>query len=222
MPRVALLGLVWMAFPLSMFPFAEERVSSSVTGMLNGATPLFVAVVAAFIHRSMPSRRLQVGLFVGLSGVVLISLPTLGDGASSGWGVAMIMAALMSYGVALNLAVPLQQQHGALPVVWRAQAVALVLTTPLGVYGLTDSTFAWHSLLAMVALGSLGTAVAYVLVTDNAGRMGSTRASVTTYVIPVVSLVLGVVILDEPVAVIAVLGSALALLGAYLAGRARH
>src|SRR5687767_6407708 len=36
---VALLGLLWMAFPLSMFPFAEQRVSSALTGMLNGANP---------------------------------------------------------------------------------------------------------------------------------------------------------------------------------------
>ncbi len=48
LPRVLLLGVIWMAIPLSIFPFAEQHVSSSVTGMLNGATPLFVAVVAAF------------------------------------------------------------------------------------------------------------------------------------------------------------------------------
>ena len=44
---VALLGVLWMAFPLSMFPFAEQRVSSALTGMLNGAVPLFAAIVAA-------------------------------------------------------------------------------------------------------------------------------------------------------------------------------
>ena len=40
-PRIALLGVIWMAIPLSMFPFAEERVSSALTGMLNGANPIF-------------------------------------------------------------------------------------------------------------------------------------------------------------------------------------
>ena len=42
-PRIALLGVIWMALPLSMFPFAEERVSSALTGMLNGANPMFTA-----------------------------------------------------------------------------------------------------------------------------------------------------------------------------------
>lgn len=220
--RVALLGLIWMALPLSMFPFAEERVSSSVTGMLNGVTPLFVAIVASVIHRTMPSRQLQFGLLVGLAGVVMISLPTLGEGSSSGWGVAMIMLALICYGFALNLAVPLQQRYGTIPVMWRAQGFALLFTTPLGLYGLTDSSFAWHSLAAMVGLGVFGTAIAYVVMADNAGRFGSTRASASTYLIPVVALALGVLVRDEPVALLAVVGSAVALAGAFLAGRARR
>lgn len=222
LPRVALLGLIWMALPLSMFPFAEERVSSSVTGMLNGVTPLFVAIVAAVIHRTMPSRQLQLGLLVGFAGVVMISLPALGEGSSSGWGVAMIMLALVCYGFALNLAVPLQQRHGAIPVMWRAQGFALVFTAPLGAYGLTESSFAWHSLFAMIGLGVFGTAIAYVMMADNAGRFGSTRASASTYLIPVVALALGVLVRDEPVALLAVCGSVVALAGAFVAGRARR
>ena len=44
-PAVALLGVLWFAFPLSLFPFAEQRVSSALTGMLNGANPLATALV---------------------------------------------------------------------------------------------------------------------------------------------------------------------------------
>ncbi len=46
-PRVALVEIAWMAFPLSMFPFTEQRVSSAPTGMMNGANPLFTAIVAS-------------------------------------------------------------------------------------------------------------------------------------------------------------------------------
>jgi len=48
----AALGVLWLAFPLSMFPFAEQRVSSALTGMLNGANPLFATLVAAYIGRA--------------------------------------------------------------------------------------------------------------------------------------------------------------------------
>src|SRR4051812_50210017 len=47
----ALVGVLWMAFPLSMFPYAERHVSSALTGMLNGAVPLFIAIVAAGMGR---------------------------------------------------------------------------------------------------------------------------------------------------------------------------
>src|SRR6478609_1967883 len=129
---VALVGVLWMAFPLSMFPFAERHVSSALTGMLNGAVPLFVAIVAAAIARRWPSRGIALGLAVGLTGGVLMALPTVGQGRSTVLGVLLILAALVSYGFALNVARPVQQRSGALPVIWRAQAVALLLTAPLG------------------------------------------------------------------------------------------
>ena len=65
-------------------------------------------------------------------GIILIGLPSLDDGASSVVGVLLILTALVSYGLAFNVAVPLQQRYGSLPVLWRAQLVALVLTLPLG------------------------------------------------------------------------------------------
>jgi drug/metabolite transporter (DMT)-like permease len=219
--RIAVLGAVWMAFPLTMFAFAEERVSSSVTGMLNGGTPLFVAGIAAFLARRLPPRRQLIGLFVGLVGVALIAVPTWGEDRSSWIGVLMILAALVAYGVALNIAVPLQQRHGSLAVMWRSQAVALAITAPIGLTQVGGVHFAWGPLLAVAALGMLGTALAYVLMANNAGRMGSTRASVTTYLIPVVALFLGAAIHGERIALLAVIGCAIALLGAWLAGRAR-
>ena len=62
---IALLSVVWLAFPLSIFPFAEQRVSSALTGMLNGANPLFTAIVAAVLARRLPSRGIVLGLAVG-------------------------------------------------------------------------------------------------------------------------------------------------------------
>src|SRR5918999_5842966 len=80
-PGIALVGVLWMAFPLSMFPYAEQRVSSALTGMLNGAVPLFTAIVAAFLARRAPSRGVTVGLAVGLPGALLGASPPPGRGA---------------------------------------------------------------------------------------------------------------------------------------------
>jgi drug/metabolite transporter (DMT)-like permease len=215
------LGLLWFAFPLSMFPFAEQRISSALTGMLNGSTPLFTALVAAVLARAMPSRGIVAGLFVGLTGAVLVAWPSLDQGRSSLEGVLLVLVAIIAYGVALNIARPLQQRHGALPVIWRAQAVALVLTAPLGVPDLVHAHWSARPLLALLALGALGTAVAQVVITIAAGRLGATRASATTFLIPPVALLLGVLVRHERVAVVSVAGGAICVAGAWLIRRAQ-
>jgi drug/metabolite transporter (DMT)-like permease len=217
--RVALLGVLWMALPLSMFPFAEQRVTSALTGMLNGAVPLFVAIVAAILARRLPARPVVEGLAVGLAGAVLMALPAMGEGRSSTVGVLMILAALVSYGFAVNLARPLQQRNGALPVIWRAQAAALILTAPLGLPELLAARWTPGPLASMLALGALGTGVAMVLTTMAAGRLGATRASSTAFLMPPVALALGVLVRSEQVALLSVFGGAVCVAGAWLMRR---
>src|SRR5262249_25015052 len=80
--KTAALAVLWLAFPLSMFPFAEQHVSSALAGMLNGATPLFAALVARALNREAPSRRVAIGLAIGFFGAVLIALPSLTTSAT--------------------------------------------------------------------------------------------------------------------------------------------
>lgn len=218
---LAAVGVLWMAFPLSMFPHAELRVSSALTGMLNGAVPLFTALVASLMARRAPSRGVLIGLAVGIAGGVLIAWPAIGEGRSQTDGVLLILAALASYGVALNVASPLQQRFGALPVIWRAQAVALLLTAPLGLPELLDARWTPGPLLSLIALGALGTGVAYVLLVVAAGRVGTTRASGTTFLIPPVALALGVAVRGEQVAWLSIVGAAVCVVGAWILRRAR-
>ena len=209
----AALGVLWFAFPLSMFPFAEQHVSSALTGMLNGATPLCVAAVASLLAHKLPERGTLAGLIIGFGGAVVMALPALG-GSSSAFGVTLIVAALISYGIALNVARPLQQRNGAIPVVWRALGVALILTSPLGLPAVLDGHWTLRPALAMLGLGGGGTAIATILTATAAGRMGATTASATAFLIPVVALILGVVIRHEHVTMVSLAGAAICLLGA--------
>jgi drug/metabolite transporter (DMT)-like permease len=159
------------------------------------------------------------GLAVGFAGAAAIAVPGLHAGSSSVQGVIQISAALVSYGVAINLARPLQQRNGALPVVWRALGVALILTAPLGAPALMAARWSLPSLLSVLALGLLGTTAAYVIMATATGRLGATRASLTTFLIPVVALLLGIGVRGEHVEALAVAGSALCLAGA---GFVRH
>ncbi len=224
---IVTLGVFWLAVPLSAFPFAGQHVSSSVIGMLNGAAPLFTALVATAIVRKAPPRGQVLGLAVGLLGVFFIALPSINgpsidNGSSSTFGVVLVLSALMLYGVALNVAGPLQREYGALPVLWRAQFVAVVLLSPMGVYSLRNSEFAWRPFAAVIVLGVFGTAIAHLAMATLAGRIGSTRASAGLYLMPAVALLLGVTLRHENVAVLAIVGSVLAVLGAYVLGRSKR
>ncbi|CAN5649677.1 DMT family transporter [soil metagenome] len=218
-PRVAMVGVVWIAFPMTMFPLAEQWISSSVTGMLNGSMPLFSAAVAGLLLRRLPGRNQLLGLAVGMAGVVAISLPSLQGGSRTALGAGLVVLAMFSYGFATNLVVPLQQRYGTVPVIWRAQAVAIVLTAPFGVFGVPGSHFAWRPLAAVLVLGAVGTGLAFIAAGTLMGRVGATRGSVLAYLIPVVALVLGVVFRDESVEAIALVGLALVLAGAFLTSR---
>ncbi len=216
LPKIVALGAFWMAFPLSMFPFAERYVSSALTGMLNGANPLFTATVAALIAWTLPSRRVMMGIVIGLSGAVVIALPTLHEGHSTIAGVGMILAALVSYGVALNLASPLQQRNGALPVILRAQWVAMLLVAPIGVRDVAQVRWAVGPLAALLALGVLSTGIAFAIMAISAGKFGATRASSAAFLIPAEALVLGVIFRHEHVAWVSILGGAVCVAGALI------
>lgn len=219
-PKVAFLGVVWFALPLSLLPFAEQRVSSALTGMLNGAVPIFAAAVGALLTRKLPSRKLAAGLAVGLAGALLVALPTLREGRSSALGVLLVLGSIVAYGFAVHLAKPLQQRYGALPVICRALGVAALLTAPMGLRDVAHARWTPAPLLCLLALGALGTGVAFVVLATAAGRLGATRASATAFVIPGVALALGVLVRGETVAPLAVLGALLSLGGVALLRRA--
>ncbi|MDQ3739185.1 MAG: DMT family transporter [Actinomycetota bacterium] len=221
-PRLVILAVVWLAIPMTIFPIAEQWISSSITGMLNGALPIFSTGLAALLLRRLPGRYQIAGITVGFAGIVLISLPSWQGGSRTALGAVLVLVAMMSYAVASNLMVPLQHRYGALAVIWRAQLVGMAMTAPYGIVGLTDSTFAWKPVGAVFLLGTLGTGLAFVLAGTLFGRVGASRGSINAYLIPVVALALGVVLRDDHVEAIAVAGLGLAIVGAWLTSRAGH
>jgi len=225
-PRVALLGVVWMGVPLLLFPVAQQWIDSSVAGMINGAMPLTVAAWATVLLGRAPGRTQLIGLVVGFAGIVAIALPELPIGAiteggspARAAGAGLVLLATVLYGLAANLAVPLQQRYGSLPVLLRAQGVALLVIAPFGLSAIPRSSFALAPALAMVPLGVLGTGLAFALMATLVGRVGGPRGSIAIYVVPVVAMVLGVVALGERIHPLAVAGTALVLVGAWITSR---
>ena len=217
--RLLLLSITWVVIPFTLFPLAQGSVNSAITGMLNGAAPIFTAVIATILHRRAPGSRQLIGIPLGFLGVAAIALSAASEGSSQVVGVILILVATVCYGIAFNVATPLQQRYGSLPVMARILAIGAVLTAPLGVASIPGSSFTWAAVLAIAAVGVLGTGVAFVMMGRLVGRVGPTRASIVGYLIPVVALALGVVLRDDEVGPFAVLGVALVVVGAYLTSR---
>lgn len=220
--RVVLVGVCWMAFPLTMYSVAEQWIDSSLAGMITAATPIWTALIATALLRRLPGRLLVIGLVVGLVGVLVLSWPSVRDADASALGVLLVVLATVSYGISSNVAVPLQQKYGAIPVLARAQLVALVVVLPYAVAGAPESSFGAGSLAAVVALGTLGTGLAFVAGATLMGRVGATRGTLLTYLMPIVSIALGVVFRDEIFDGYGAVGVVLVLAGAFLASRAEH
>jgi drug/metabolite transporter (DMT)-like permease len=217
--RLLVLSISWVAIPFTLFPLAQGSVNSAIAGMLNGAVPIFAAVIATILHRRAPGSRQLIGIPLGFLGVAAIAFSAAGEGSSQVIGVVLILVATICYGIAFNIAAPLQQRYGSLPVMARILAVGAVLTTPLGLWSLPDSAFAWSALAATSAVGVLGTGVAFVLMGRLVGRVGPTRASIVGYLIPVVALLLGVPLRNDDVGPEAIVGVVLVVVGAFLTSR---
>lgn len=217
--RIAVLGLVWMAAPLLLFPIAQQWIDSSLAGMLNGAMPLFAALTAAILLRRAPRRVQIVGLLLGFTGVAAITWPAVQGASVTALGAFLVILATVLYGIAANVAVPLQQKYGALPVVLRVQLVALLAVLPFGLAALPGSSFKWSSALAMIPLGAGGTGLAFLAMATLVGRAGATRGAVAIFFIPVVATILGIAVRNESVELLQLGGLALVLASAWLTSR---
>jgi len=148
-----------------------------------------------------------------------VSAPELVNSSTTAFGTALVLLAVILYGLSTNLAVPLQQKYGALPVLFHAQLAALVIVIPFGLIQIPGSTWSWPSALAMLPLGALSTALAFVFMANLVGRVGGPRGSVAIYFVPVVAIALGVIIRGDTIEPIAIAGVAFVLLGAWITSR---
>lgn len=222
--HLTIIGTVGNVLPFFLFAWAEDgRISSGLAGIYNGTTPLFTLVLAmAFLgaERATPAR--IVGLLLGFAGVVVVLAPWEGVGTSTIAGQVGCLAAAAAYGIALVWnrrhlpAFGCPPQSLALGQVVAAGAVT-ALTLPF--IGWSDVSVTWRVAGSIVALGTLGTGIAFFLLYALIESIGATRASTVTYLVPLVAVALGVVVLGEQVEWYHFAGAAVVLLGIMIAER---
>jgi len=224
-PRIAVLGLVWMALPFWLFPLAEQTVTSGVAGMMNGGLPVVTALVTALWVRRVPSKQRVIAIILGFVGIITIATPAIYSVSQSGEriadlrGIIFLLMAVICYAVATNIARPLQAQYSPARLLVRVQLASALWALPVAAFGFNNSSFSLTALTALVMLGVIGTGLAFVTFGVLLERTGITRAMIPTYFTPVVGLILGVVFRDEHIAVLSVVGMLIVILSAWMTSR---
>lgn len=220
--HLALMSVVANIVPFFLFAWGEQRVTSGMAGILNGTTPLFTL---AFAIVALSDERWSVqrigGLLLGFVGVVVVVGPWNSDGSvNSVTGQLACLGAAACYGVGFVYARRFISQRRIPPVALSAAqlsmaTVLLGLTAPVTMGGPVDLTPLVSA--SVLLLGGVGTGLAYLLFYRLISDVGATTASMVTYLIPVVAVLLGVAVQNDPLTWNVFVGAAIVVVSAALA-----
>lgn len=215
---VAVFAVVEIVIPFTLIPVGEEHIASSLAAILIAAVPLTIALMAI---RFDPSERVHgsrlVGLFVGLAGVVaLVGVEVAGQPREL-FGAACMLVATVGYAAGpMLIRTRMSDLHPMGPIA-AALGIAAVILTPAGLLTAPSRTPDADVIASLVLLGVACTAIALAVMFWLVADIGPSRASIITYVNPVIAVALGVAFLDERIGAASVAGLLLILAGSWLA-----
>ncbi len=214
------IGVLWFGIYNVALNAGERRIDAGTAAMLIQVSPVLIAVLAAVFLGERFTAYLAGGLALAFAGVGLISFS---GGESSDHdivGVALCLLAALVYSISLILQKPLVARLPAIHVTWLACSVGAVVCLPF-VGELIDQAQAApvSSSLWLVYLGVFPTAIAFTTYAYALRHMTASSLGVTTYLVPPITIVMGLVFLDEAPPAMAYVGGALALVGVAVARR---
>ena len=214
-------GLFMSAIPAILFGYAQQHVTSALAAIINASTPIFtvIAILIAF-RAEKPKPEVIIGLTVGLVGVFVVLGIWNGFGDNDPLAIGALILAVTCYGIGSpfvrRFIEPMKLQPEA--AVFGQVTTSAVTLLPLYAMGaLTIGPLTSSSFWGMLALGVLGTGLAYVLYYQLLSTVGSAIASAVTYMSPIVGVGLGVLLLGETITWNEPVGALIVLFGAAVA-----
>ena len=217
---VIAVGVLWFGIYNVALNAGEQRVDAGTAVMLIQVSPLLIALLAAVFLGERFTLFLGVGLVLAFAGVAIIALGSSRSGEHDVVGVALCLVSALAYSVALVAQKPVVGRVPALQVTWLACTVGAVVCLPFLGDLVRDMRAASASSVAWVVyLGVFPTAIAFTTFAFALRHMGASRLGVTTYLVPPLTIVMGLVFLGEAPPTLAYLGGILALVGVGVARR---
>jgi len=214
---ITVFAAVEMAVPWQLIGYGEVHVSSSLTAILIAAVPLFVALLATrFDHSERPTPTRLTGMLIGLAGVVALVGIDIGGRGDELLGALAILFSAFLYAIGPMIVKRRLSDVDPIGPVAASLAVATLLVTPFALADVPDSLPSADTLASVAVLGLFCSALAFLFFFRLIAEIGPGRATVITYINPVVALALGVAVLDESVTTGVAVGLLLILAGSWL------
>src|SRR4051794_20298157 len=214
---IAVYAVIEICIPFPLIAAGEKHVASSLTAILIASVPLIIALLALrFDHAERVGGRRLVGLFIGLAGVVALVGIDIAGRTDELVGALAILGAAVGYAIGPMLLKRHVSDLDPRATMAGALTVAALVLTPFAIATPPASTPSGDAIVSLVVLGLFCTAAAFVFFGALITEVGPSKASVITYVAPVVAVALGVTVLDERPGVGAVAGLLLILAGSWL------
>jgi len=223
---IATFAAIEMCIPFGSLGVAENEISSSLTGLLIATVPLINAVISRQLGLdSVWDARRIIGLFVGFVGVGM--LVGFDISANNYWAIILCLVAAAGYALGPIIITKMLSDVASIGVIAWSLLVAGLVYLPFVVYEVLNDSWrapgvtevSRDAILSVIALGVLCSAIAFVALFELIKEVGPTRTTVITYINPAVAIILGVIVLSEPITTGIMIGFPLVLIGSVMATR---
>jgi len=216
--KLWILAMLLNVIPGILFAYAEVYVTSVLAGIINATTPLATLIVMLIAFREERLKVEQIiGIIIGAIGVMVVLGIWQGVGENQLTGVIALLIAVTCYGISFPYTVRNIIPLGLKPEAAATTQLVMAAITLLPFYlydGISQDNYRPANLFAMLALGILGSGVAYIWNFSIIAAAGSSIASSVTYLTPVVAIIVGWVFLGEALSWFEPVGALLVIIGA--------
>lgn len=216
---VAFYALLEMIGPWILISIAAQELNSGLSGLLVSTVPIFATIIISIRgDRSVWESKRIFGIVIGFIGLILVVGIESLTGSSDPISIAMVIVASMSYAYAVIMVTSNLPLVDGVAINGLAMALTTIFWTPVAI-AQWPTSFSMNSAISLIALGIFSTAIAFLVFFKLIDEIGPARGSLVTYLNTAIAVVLGVLILKEPLTVGIIVGLPLVLVGSYLASR---
>jgi drug/metabolite transporter (DMT)-like permease len=216
---VAFYALLEMIGPWILISTAQKKIDSGLAGLLISTVPIFAAIITSLRgDHSVWQFKRMFGIVVGFIGLIAVVGIESFSGNSDPASIAMMILAALGYSYAIIMVTTNLPLVDGIAINGLAMAITSIFWAPLAI-AQWPSQVSLKPALSLIALGVLCTALAFLIFFKLLAEIGPARGSLVTYLNTSVAVVLGVIVLDEPITVGLIIGLPLVLIGSYLASK---